>query len=158
MAKGLVTGLLSGSVLIAAWSAFEQSAIAVCKYVQLRENIPLAFGDLREPDTCRRLQQYLRTATRQTFELPHSLSEVQGLRNVFAHHNGNLEELSKQKRAQIEAILRSSKGVSLYDKHQVVLDPEFLRVTIQKVDECATALVKFLEDRYPHVDTHQPAV
>src|SRR2546423_1052298 len=35
MANGLVTGLLSGSVLIAAWSAFEQSAIAVCKYVQL---------------------------------------------------------------------------------------------------------------------------
>jgi hypothetical protein len=38
MANGLVTGLLSGSVLVAAWSAFEQSVISVCKYVQLREH------------------------------------------------------------------------------------------------------------------------
>jgi hypothetical protein len=151
-ANGLVTGFLSGSVLLAAWSAFEQSVIAVCKYVQLRESIPLAFGDLREQDTCRRLQQYLQTATRQTFELPHSLSEVQALRNLFAHHNGNLEELSKQKRAQIEAIVRSGSGVSLFDRHQVALDPEFLRETTQKVDECAAALIKFVEDRYPRAD------
>lgn len=151
-AHGLLTGLLSGSVLVAAWAAFEQSITVICKYSQKKEAIPLALDDLREKDLCQRLQQYLRVLTRQEFYLPHSLSEIQTLRNLFAHHNGSIEHLSVQKRNLIEAMIRSNTGVSVYDKHQIVLSQEYLRNNVQKIDECLTAILKFVEARYPYVE------
>jgi hypothetical protein len=150
--NGLLAGLLPGSALVALWSAFEQSIIAICKYAQEKEGVPFALDDLREQDLSRKLHQYLRTLTRQEFRLPHALSDIQSLRNLYAHHNGSLEQLSEQKRARIEAIIRSSNGITLYDNHYVVLSSNYLRESVRKIDECLTAVLKFVEARYPYVE------
>lgn len=151
---GLLTGLLSGSVLVAVWAAFEQSVVSICSYIKKKEGVSLALDDLREPVFCSRLHKYLRVLTRQNFQLPHShsLSDIQVLRNLYAHHNGSTEHLSESRHNRIEAIIRSSSGVSLYDKRHVVLSPAYLRDSVQKVDASLSALLKFAEVHYPHDD------
>jgi len=149
---GLLTSLLSGSVLVAVWAAFEQSVVAICSYIQEKEGVSLALDDLREQDFCSKLHKYLRVLTRQNFQLPHSLSDIQELRNLYAHHNGSTERLSENRQNRIEAIIRSSRGVSLYDKHHVVLSPVYLKDSVQKVDASLSALLQFAEARYPHDD------
>jgi hypothetical protein len=154
MINGLLGGLLPGSVLIVLWSAFEQGIAITCKYAQKKEGIPLALDGLREQDITRKLQQYLSTLTRKDFHLPHALSDIQELRNLYAHHNGSLEGLSEQRRARIEGIVKASGGaVSSYDKHHLVLSGGYLRESGQKIDQCLTAVLKFVETQYPYTET-----
>ena len=152
---GLLTGLLSGSVVVAAWAAFEQSVVAICRYMQEKEVVPLVLDDLREQDLCRKLHKYLRVLTRQNFQLPHSLSDIQILRNLYTHHNGSIEHLSESRRNRINAIINSSSGVTLYDKYHVILSPDYLRESTQKTDANLSALLSFVETRYPHDDRSQ---
>jgi hypothetical protein len=63
-----------------------------------------------------------------------------------------MEQLSEHRRARIEAIIKSDDGVCLYDLHDVVLSADYLRASVQKIDECLTALLRFVESRYPYVE------
>jgi hypothetical protein len=149
--SGLVPGFLGGSVLVALWAAFEQSIGATTKYIKGKENAPLTFEELREHDVCSRFVKYLGVLTKTTFAFPHQLSDIQSLRNLYAHHNGSVEHLSERKHTQVKEIVRTSNGrMSFYDKHHVVLSPEYLKDALQRVDSCLEAVITFLDHRYPH--------
>lgn len=150
MVEGLIAGFLGGSVVVAIWAAFEQGVDNIAEYVREKEGLPLRLCDLKDGSLRQKTEKYLFSLTRTEFTFPDSLADVQFLRNIYAHHNGDTNTLSVEQRKKAQDIVRSTQGVSFVDDHQIVIQSTYLQSCVSRVDSCLDALLRFAESKYPY--------
>lgn len=145
----LIPGYLGGSVVIAVWAAFEQCINDLMEYLRNKEGIPLRLGDLREQNIRKKTEKYIHTATKNKFCFPFDLYDIQFIRNAFAHHSGDISAMSDKQIASIKELERSKNGILLIEERQLVVQHCYVRDCLSRVDACLSALLEFLEGRYP---------
>ena len=104
----------------------------------------LAFDDIAGPSPYSRLRKYTQVALNVALPENSMLEDLYFLRNIFAHHGGEITHQSDQRKRRIEAISRSSLGVSVSETY-VIVSHEYLYAA----SDSAGKLARTLSDIHP---------
>ena len=146
--RTLIPSLLVGSVVVALWSAFEQSVNELCRYIAEREQSPLVLHDLREIDLGKKVSKFIATLTNESIDLPVTISSIQLLRNIYAYHNGSIAKLGDAQMKSVKRMAASSDGVHLAGEI-VVLSVDYLRRCFSDIDSALQRILDLIQARYP---------
>ena len=131
---------IGGSVVVAIWSAFECATNELCQYVSARESSPLKLNDLRESDLRKKIRKFIKILTKEDIEFPTVVSDIQLLRNIYAHHNGSLAKLDEKKMQQIRSIASTCNDIQLKGD-MVVLGMSYICICYDVIDESLQQLL-----------------
>jgi hypothetical protein len=154
--RTLIPSLLVGSVVVALWSAFEQSVNELCRYIAEREQSPLVLNDLREIDIGKKVSKFIATLTSESIDLPVTISSIQLLRNIYAYHNGSIAKLGDAQMKSVKRMAASSDGVHLAGEI-VVLSVDYLRRCFSDIDSALQRILDLFQARYPVAQQGQGA-
>jgi hypothetical protein len=144
----LVPSLLVGSVVVALWSAFQNSVIELCRYIGEREQSLLALNDLREIDLGKKTSRYIMTLTGESIVLPRTISDIQLIRNIYTYYNGSIAKLSNANTKSIQRLAASSDGVHLTGE-TLVLSVDYCRYCFAEIDTGLQRIMDLIYARYP---------
>lgn len=144
--------LIGGSVIISLWAAFEYAAHELCEYVRSKESSLLKFSDLRESDLRRKTIKYVKVVAKKDVDISQSVSDIQLLRNLYAHHNGVLANFSNHRIRKVMDVVSRNKDVYLYNNEIVVLGIDYIRGCYFVIDKSLQKLLNLIHSKYPWPD------
>ncbi|MBK7898264.1 MAG: hypothetical protein IPJ99_02580 [Betaproteobacteria bacterium] len=137
--------------LVPIWGLFESFLTDFAIYVGKRENIGLAFRDVRANNFRNQIEKYFEGVLR--IQLPWSeqererLGQLQELRNFIAHRNGRLMDLPAGKEKEIKTLVAKIPGVEIEDS-TIVVSPDYISEAAKLVFALVGRFSQQLADRY----------
>jgi hypothetical protein len=137
--------------LVPIWGLFESFLTDFAIYVGKRENIGLAFRDIRAKNFRNQIEKYFEDVLR--IQLPWSeqererLGQLQELRNFIAHRNGRLMDLPAEKEKEIKTLVEKVAGVDVEDS-TIVVSPAYISEAAELVFSLVGRFSQQLADRY----------
>ena len=143
-----------GGFVVSLWSVFEACVKDLAEYARREKNLPFGLQELRAGDFLEQMDMFFsRVLDVKAFpdrSVRTKLSEIKGLRNALAHHDGSANELPKSLRSNTGAAYEA-KGLLLYsDLHHEYVVPTALyaeqahSVTRKYLDGLAQSVYKAL--------------
>jgi hypothetical protein len=131
--------VLRGGFVVALWSVFEACVKDLAEYTRREKKLPFGLQELRAGDFLEQMELFfsrvLGLAIFKDKGLRARLSEIKGLRNALAHHDGSVDELPKSLQGKSEAEFKI-KGLRVYkDLHHryVVPSAEYVEESVSTV-------------------------
>jgi len=109
-----------GSLLVLLWSEIEAVIERFAKEVQENKGVSLTFGDIGGTSTYSRVRKYIEAVLGNKLQENSFVEDLQFLRNIYAHHGGDISGLSSNRKKRIKAIARSNAGVTEEDTYVLV--------------------------------------
>lgn len=137
--------------LVPIWGLFESFLTDFAIYVSKRENIGLAFRDVRAKNFRSQIEKYFEGVLR--IQLPWSVQEreclgqLQELRNFIAHRNGRLMDLPAEKEREIKTLVAKIPGVEIEDS-TIVVSPAYIGEAAEFVFSLVGRFSQQLANRY----------
>jgi hypothetical protein len=137
--------------LVSIWGLFESFITDFAVYAGKREDIGLAFRDVRANNFRSQTEKYFEGVLR--IQLPWStkereqLGQLQELRNFIAHRNGRLMDLPPEKEKEIKNLVAKIVGVEV-DSSSVVVSPTYISEAAALVFELVGRFSQQLADHY----------
>jgi hypothetical protein len=152
--------------VVSIWGLFESFLTDFAVYVGKRENIGLSYKDIRGDNFRANVERYFEKVVRipvpWSSEEREQLGQLYDLRNVLAHRNGHLMDLSPEGEEKIKKLVARMPGVSI-DGSVVVVSPAYISAAATLVYTCVGRFGQQLADKYaqlvpaqtPNVSFHQ---
>ena len=137
--EGVTTRFLTAATILAVWALYEAAVAELAQYVREQQKLSLRLRDIRGGflDQARRyFADVLKVPLHPAAADWSRLSRIGQLRNVLAHTNGTLRDLSDQRRKDVESLVKSIPGVA-------IVNDEYLVVSIGTAEN-ALAFVKLI--------------
>ncbi len=136
-----------GSLLVLLWGEIEAIIERFAAEIQSIKSVSLAFNDIRGRYAYNRLRKYVQAILGASVPENSTIKDLQFLRNLYAHHGGDISSLSDAQTRRIHAILRTYPGVSQSDTFLVV-GAKYLESAMDN----AVSLIKALRAVHPSTE------
>lgn len=147
----IIPRFFRGPSIVTLWALYESSLSDLASYAQKREGAKLGLKDIRAHNFREQTEKYFSSVLGWELypspNLRQRIMTIQELRQLFAHDNGRLASLSKDKMAKLKHLIDNTSGVEI-DGDFLNLSPDFLRDSLQAVDSVVTTMIQFMADRY----------
>jgi hypothetical protein len=137
--------------LVPIWGLFESFVFDIANYVRKREGLDLSLRDIRASNFRKQAEMYFEGTLR--MKLPWSdderarLGYLQQLRNLVAHRNGRVSDLSPEKQRELDALLASVPGAKV-DNGALLVSREYITQAKELVFDMGGKLNQMIADRY----------
>jgi hypothetical protein len=101
-----------GSVAVLLWSEFEAIIERFAETVQQEENVAFTLRDVKGRSTYSRFRKYIARVLGSTLPATNAVEDLQFLRNLYAHHGGEISTEPAKRKNRIRAIA-GNLGVTL---------------------------------------------
>lgn len=147
--------------LIPIWGLFESFASDIIGYTGRKEGVSLSFRDIRAPNLRKQVEKYFEGVLR--INLPWSEDErarlgyLQELRNLVAHRNGRITDMTAEKRQEVVKLVSAVSGVEI-DNGLLIVSSEYIQEAAALVFDTVAKLNNLVAERYegpvvPHSET-----
>lgn len=140
--------------LVQIWGLFESFVSDVAQYVGKREKAHLVLRDIRANNFRQQAEKYfegvLQIEPFWTDDERTKLGQLQELRNLVAHRNGQVMDLSPDKQKEIQSLVSEIAGVRIDEC--LILSSEYIREAAALVFGVLQKLNKIVKDRYDWPD------
>jgi hypothetical protein len=137
--------------LVPIWGLFESFVFDIANYVRKREGLDLSLRDVRASNFRKQAEMYFEGTLR--MKLPWSdderarLGYLQQLRNLVAHRNGRVSDLSPEKQRELDALVASVSGVKV-ETGALLVSPDYITEAKELVFDLVGKLNQMIADRY----------
>jgi len=147
--------------LIPIWGLFESFVSDIVGYTGRKEGVGLSLRDIRAPNLRKQVEKYFEGVLR--INLPWSEDErarlgyLQELRNLIAHRNGRITDMTAEKRQEVERLVSAVSGVEI-DNGLLIVSSEYIQEAAALVFDTVAKLNNLVAERYdgpvvPHSET-----
>ncbi|MCH9049717.1 MAG: hypothetical protein IIA72_01315 [Proteobacteria bacterium] len=136
-----------GSLLVLLWGEIEAVIERFAAEIQSIKSVSLAFNDIRGRHAYNRLRKYVQAILGVSVPENSTIEDLQFLRNLYAHHGGDIGSQSNARMKRIHEILRTYPGVSQSDTF-IVVNAKYLEEAMDNV----VSLIKALRDVHPSTE------
>jgi len=134
-----------GSLVILIWGELEAIIERFTKESQLIKSASISFKDTEGKTIYSRLKKYTLATLGVTLPAANFIDDLQFLRNIFAHHGGDIRSKSGANTVKrIKQIEKKYPGVSLLESY-VVVNSEYLNLSLER----ANSLIETLHSIHP---------
>lgn len=133
-----------GSILVLLWSEVEAVILRFASEVRSVKEISLSLDEVVGSSAYSRLRKYVEAVMGVSLPDNSVLEDLHFLRNLYAHHGGDLAHETPVRMKRIEAIMLARAGVTKVEDFLLV-DAAYLR----HARDCALELVKLLRSIHP---------
>jgi hypothetical protein len=131
------------SILISIYTVIEKSFSEICDVLKSEKSIPLKYSDLNGQGVTR-AKLYLEKLAGIIFDTKESnfLSGINAIRNIIAHENGEMYNISKANLGRIQNIVDQSVGISIKeiedfdDKNNKIKKPSEIEIHLEFIEYC----------------------
>ncbi len=137
--------------LIPIWGLFESFVSDIVGYAGKREGIGLSLRDVRAPNLRKQVEKYFEGVLR--IDLPWSEDErtrlgyLQELRNLIAHRNGRITDMTAEKRQEAEKLVSAVSGVEIGSGF-LMISAEYIHEAAKLVFDTVAKLNNLVGERY----------
>ena len=142
--QGITTRFLTGSAIIAIWSAYESMISTIAADIADRMNVPLKLSHIRG-DFLKRASTYFKYALGMDLHREGTdmvrLQSLLKLRNVFAHANGLIPNVAQNQRNKLVSWISETEGINVLHNEFVVVSVAFVRESYEFIRDLINDLV-----------------
>jgi hypothetical protein len=148
---GVTTRFLTGSAVLATWAAYESGVKEVAEYLQKEAKLSRGLREFRG-GFVKQARHYFDDIV--MFPLHPSttdwdrLNRLAELRNVLAHANGTLRDVSENRREHVKKVVASINGVSIVNDEYIVVSVAGAQDALAFVNELLDDLIGRVRSRY----------
>lgn len=137
--------------VVSIWGIFESFLADFAVYVGKHEKVGISFKDIRADSFRAQIEKYFEKVVRVSIpwspEERERLGQLQDLRNILAHRNGRLTDLSADSEKKVKDLVNRIQGVSI-EGSTVVVSPEYVASAAALVFSCVGRFNQQLADKY----------
>jgi len=136
-----------GSLVVLLWAETEKIIERFAAEVKAAKQIGLAFADTNGSSAYSRLRKYVEAVLGTLLPENSAIEDLEFLRNLYAHHGGDVTGQSEGRMKRVKAILRTRAGVTQFDEF-VIADSTYILSAIH----ATYGLIKALRAAHPSTE------